>query len=226
MSILKIAVVTPVGPNTNPQHLGICERSVAAQSHPCDHFTIADGDFPGCFIELPQSADDIGSTPRGLGTAYAFAQGYDAVAWLDADNWFHENHIQRLVRHHHDTGKPVVCSGRYVCDVNGEQGRLCVEMVPSQKFWDTNTAMVFKQAKHVNLRWLVLDKKHHIIGDRIVLGAADAEGLLSCHYEPTVFYRSRLAFHYKKYGWDQTGVELETKTYSATTSPPTPSTSP
>ncbi len=40
-------------------------------------------------ISLPQSHTDYGNTPRGIGSLVADIEGYDFIAYLDADNWFH-----------------------------------------------------------------------------------------------------------------------------------------
>ena len=209
---MKVAVVTPVGPNADGVLLDWCSRSVADQSYPCDHIKVADGGYQFCTIRLPQSANDIGSTPRAIGSAYAFGQGYDAVCWLDSDNWLVPDHVERLVKHHYTTGKPIVASGRWVTDVAGELVEECVEQVPGSGFFDTNTYLVTKEAKWFAALWSMLMPNQHIIGDRIL--SKYAEGHVSCHYAPTVYYRSRLKFHYDRYGWPQEGVNLEVKTYT------------
>ena len=215
---MKIAVVTPVGPGTDPDHLQRCADSVAVQTHPVVHILVMDGaDVPayGTFqtIRLPHAAADIDSTPRLIGSAYAFGQGFVAVCWLDADNWFLEDHVTRLVRLHHDTGAPVCCSGRYIVDQLGREDlRPCIEQVEGSGFYDTNTAMVTDP--QFAMLWGMLKPNQHIIGDRIVLGTAAQREALACHYRPTVVYRSRLKFHYDAFGWDTAGVDLEVKEFT------------
>tara|TARA_B100000674_G_C37112518_1_gene589639 strand:- start:173 stop:316 length:144 start_codon:yes stop_codon:yes gene_type:complete len=45
---------------------------------------------------LPSSHGDNGNTPWGVEALMALAEGYQLVAFLDADNWYHEGHIASL----------------------------------------------------------------------------------------------------------------------------------
>ena len=89
----KVAVITPYY-KIEPDKLERCIKSVAQQTLKCDHIIVADGipqtlptGYNIMHIVLPANVGNSGSTPRGLGAQYAFAQGYDAVAFLDADNF-------------------------------------------------------------------------------------------------------------------------------------------
>ena len=96
---LKIAVITPYFKEPL-EVLRQCFESVQAQGVRADHFFIADG-HPRPELELwgvkhvvlPQAHANNGDTPRGIGGLLAEAEGYDFVAYLDADNWFQPNQI-------------------------------------------------------------------------------------------------------------------------------------
>src|SRR5271170_4341899 len=99
----RIAVITPYykEPLAMLRH---CHESVLAQDVGADHFLIADGfpsvDFTDAHVKhiaLPHAHSDNGNTPRGVGSLLADAEGYDFIAFLDADNWFHPGHLSSLI---------------------------------------------------------------------------------------------------------------------------------
>jgi Glycosyl transferase family 2 len=99
----KIAVVTPYF-NESLEILRRCHDSVVAQTLPATHYMVADGrprpeieHWPVRHIALPQNIGSWGATPRGIGAIIAFAEGADAVAFLDADNWVSPNHTELIV---------------------------------------------------------------------------------------------------------------------------------
>ncbi len=82
-----------------------CIASVAAQSHPVDHLLVADGhavdwiDTLGVrHLRLDRAHGDFGNTPRSLGLMIGIAEGYDALALLDADNWYEPDHVESCWR--------------------------------------------------------------------------------------------------------------------------------
>src|ERR1700688_808152 len=104
MGTLKVAVVTPYHKETEAV-LMRCRDSVSRQTYPCTHIMVADGHampvfdrMPGVLhITLPVENADCGNTPRAIGGLLAEAYGFDAVAWLDADNWYDIDHIEKLL---------------------------------------------------------------------------------------------------------------------------------
>jgi len=216
---MKVAIVIPVGPNADKDQLDKCLASVKAQSAAADPVIVCDGHDDLAFypenahlLRLPGAAGDFGDTPRAIGSIYAFGQGYDAVAWLDADNWLREDHVERCIAAYYEHRKPVICSGRYVVDYHERHDpQPCVEQVPMSGFYDTNTFFIQSAARGIVSVWFSMDPAQHIIGDRVLSATATRHGILHCHYEPTVYYRSRLTFHYEQYGWPKDGVKLEVK---------------
>src|SRR5206468_601045 len=75
--------------------------------------------WPIDHVTLPHRHDDIGSTPRLIGSYHAIGLGFDAVAFLDADNWYGEDHIESLVRLHQTTCAGLVSSSRMLCRLDG-----------------------------------------------------------------------------------------------------------
>ena len=48
-------------------------------------------------IELKKNHNDNGNTPRSIGTNYAINRNFDFIMYLDADNWFLNNHVNSLL---------------------------------------------------------------------------------------------------------------------------------
>jgi len=216
---MKIAIIIPVGPGADHRQLDKAIQSVRDQTTHADPVLVCDGhDEIGFYpenahlLKLPNPAGDFGDTPRAIGSIYAFGQGYDAVCWLDADNWLRHDHVEKCVDAHNATGKPVICSGRVVVDYEERhEPEPCVEQVPGSGFYDTNTFFVHRDARGLVAAWFGMEPDQHVVGDRVLSALATQHNLVHCHYEPTVFYRSRLAFHYAQYGWDKAQIDLETK---------------
>src|SRR4051794_24560005 len=93
-AFMKIAVITPFHKTPTPW-LEQCLVSVARQTVPCTHFLVCDGDEPHDItipasvkvLRLPDAHRDFGNTPRAIGSVSAISQGFDAIAYLDSDNW-------------------------------------------------------------------------------------------------------------------------------------------
>jgi len=102
--MMRVAVITPTY-QTPRAWLDQCMRSVAEQSYRCTHFLISDGDDAVApptsaevrFLRLPGPHNDSGNAARAAGSVVAICEGFDALAYLDADNWYAGDHIQRLV---------------------------------------------------------------------------------------------------------------------------------
>jgi glycosyltransferase involved in cell wall biosynthesis len=143
----KIAVITPYYKEPL-EVLKKCHESVMSQSISATHFFIADG-FPReeltqwniKHISLAQGHDDNGDTPRGIGGLLADVEGYDFVAYLDADNWFHENHLQSMLDKWIETKSDVICSFRTYHQINGEE--ILVEEPDENSFYHVDTSCFF-----------------------------------------------------------------------------------
>ena len=124
---MRVAVVTPYY-RTPDAWLRMCHESVRAQSHTCTHILVADGvaqeivqNFDCQHIVLSKGHADYGDTPRAIGSMSAIGQGFDAITYLDADNWYEPNHIASLLELHRSTNAEVCTSMRNFHHVNGEQ---------------------------------------------------------------------------------------------------------
>jgi predicted O-linked N-acetylglucosamine transferase (SPINDLY family) len=199
---LKVAVITPYYKETE-EVLRQCHESVLAQSYPCVHFLVADGhpadfvaDWQAVHIRLPASHHDDGNTPRAIGSFSAINQGFDAIAYLDADNWLRPDHIASLVACHGETGAAVCTSRRTFHRLDGS--RMPVkEIGDGITFVDTNCLFLTKEAFRLIPVWAFMPHALSPINDRVIWKAVIKGGL--SHADTgmtTVAYRTQWAAHY------------------------------
>jgi glycosyltransferase involved in cell wall biosynthesis len=203
---MRIAVITPYYKEAD-QILEQCHRSVLAQTIACDHFLIADG-FPNpivkgwrakCFV-LPDAHGHGGNWPRVLGSISAFNQGYEAVAFLDADNWYRPDHLERLADLHRRTGAVVCTAGRtmhrldgsYMFDDDKNDGR---------KHVDTSCFFLTRPALPVIARWGLMPRELGGICDTIYLNSIRSFKLSHAHEPtPTLCFRTTYEADYHRLG--------------------------
>ncbi len=203
---MKVAVITPYY-NTPDEWLLKCHQSVKAQTHPCTHVLIADGrpqpmvdTLEAQHLRLPVNIGDYGDTPRGLGSVLAISQGFDAIAYLDADNWYSPEHIATLVALHEKSGAAVISSARNLHRLDGTLLGRCSE-TNGETFVDTNCYFLTRVAFPIVPVWWMMESWMHAIDDRVVLMQIKQAGLTLAHSSlPTVAYRTAFKFHYERFG--------------------------
>lgn len=203
---MKVAVITPYY-KESIDILRKCHESVLNQSFNCLHVMIADG-FPNpeidnwkCdHIKLPKSHNDIGSTPRLIGCYHAIGLGYDAVAFLDADNWYREDHIKSLIDLHNKTRASILTSSRTFCRIDGSIMGISPQ-IDNSNFFDTNCIMVIRDGFHLLDQWVLMPDYGHLIGDRIMTYHIKKSNLdIAQSGVPSVFYRCSKEGIYKYFG--------------------------
>ncbi len=204
----RIAVVTPYYKEDRAV-LEQCRESVFAQSYPCDHIAVADGfpialfddDAPRTLhVKLPQANADNGNTPRAIGGILAEAYGYDAVAYLDADNWFEPPHIEKLVAMHKKTRAPLVCCKRKFYDLGGVEMNITEPGENANRHVDTSCWLVFRPAFSLLRAWL-MPKILGPVCDRIFLQKAIHDRFrIAPTPDRTVCFRTQYTYHYRMAG--------------------------
>jgi glycosyltransferase involved in cell wall biosynthesis len=173
---MKIAVITPYYKEPIA-FLRQCHESVISQGIEVDHFFIADG-FPNAelmswnikHISLSEPHQDNGNTPRGIGAMLASAEGYDFIAFLDADNWFHPNHIHSMVELWKKTQADVCCSFTSIHTLDGDEmvGLQASDQLTFQHV-DTSCYFMHRDSFASLSMWLDMPKKLSPVCDRIFL---------------------------------------------------------
>ncbi len=204
---MKVAVVTPFH-QTPTDWLQNCLASVDAQTVPCTHFLVCDGDvLPRVelsrnvqILRLPRPHADFGNAPRAVGSVSAICQDFDAIAYLDSDNWFEPEHIEQLCEAHDKTGAAVCSSSRNLYDLEGQLLGSCPE-VDGVRFVDTNCLFLTRAAFGLVAAWYLMPRSHVEVGDRLVWKAIVDSKLSRSHSpRPTVNYRTRHVVHYEHFG--------------------------
>lgn len=202
---MRVAVITPYHKESLDVLLQ-CHQSVIGQRYSSLHVMVADGhpskevkEWNVDHIALPRSHNDIGSTARLIGCYYAIGLGYDAVAFLDADNWYREDHIESLVRLLED-GAAFASSSRYLCRLDGTAMASC-PLIDPDRFIDTSCMLFSREAYKLLHIWVLMPDYGHLIGDRVMLNYIKASGIKRAHSgEATVFYRCGKEGLYRQLG--------------------------
>jgi hypothetical protein len=203
---MKICVVTPYF--ETPEHwLRQCCASVRSQSVEAHHILVCDGtqpaqmpDFHGSHIILQRNFQDYGNTPRLIGCYQAMAMGADAIAFLDADNWFYRDHLEDLSRFASQHLLEAVCSSRMLHRLDGTTMIKC-PTVDGRHFIDTNCLFVLRPAFPHLIAWAAQPLSEAAVSDQRVWQHMAASGIrLGFRDRPTVAYRTRHAVHYAQAG--------------------------
>ena len=203
---MRVAVITPYY-RESLDILRHCHESVRHQTHSCEHFMVADG-FPSQdvagwtvqHISLSQPHQDVGNTPRGIGALSAVNQGFDAIAFLDADNWYYPQHIEEMLRLHRKTGAAVCTASRTIHRLDGSL-MFADRESDGDSHVDTSCFFVTRPAFAVLPLWATMPTQLGPIGDRFFWHAIKARKLACAQCEkPTVAFRTQYECHYASLG--------------------------
>jgi glycosyltransferase involved in cell wall biosynthesis len=204
---MKIAVVTP---SYQPEDAVLvqCVDSVAAQTYPCTHILASDGP-PHPLIEarslnhirLPQAHGPGGNLPRCFGALMAINQGYDAIAFLDDDNWFTPDHIETMVELYTRSDAVVCTASRTIHRWDGS-------LMPVIDTWndgvnnvDTSCLFLTRLAFPLVSNWAMMPPKLGPVCDRIYWQSIQKQATPTSHAPaPTVCFRSLYKVHYEILG--------------------------
>jgi len=204
---MRVAVVTPYF-KESIAILKRCSDSVRAQTYGVTHVMVSDGHASSLVermcdehIRLPIAHDDAGATPRAIGALSAFSRGFDAVAFLDADNWYEPNHISAVVKQLEGTGADAVAATRTIHAMDGSPLYVDrIESHPDNGFIDTNCWLISRRMSRMMGFWIT-EPADRLVSDKVFYQACRANGMrLALSEEPTVAYVSRWAWHYQQAG--------------------------
>lgn len=203
---MKICVITPYY-QTPDAWIAQAHASVRSQTHPAHHILICDGSAPaeiaafeGTHIILQRNYRDYGNTPRLIGCYQAITQGADAIAFLDADNWFQPDHLLGLSRFALDSNLDACISARTLHRPDGSLIAEC-PVVNADPYIDTSCLLVMRSAfKHL-LAWAEAEHEAAALADQAVWQhLLQARARLGFLQRPTLSYRTRHAEHYRIIG--------------------------
>jgi glycosyltransferase involved in cell wall biosynthesis len=205
---MRVAVVTPYF-REQDDVLRQCLDSVAAQSCPVSHILVADG-FPKDWaaravshhMALPGSGHgDNGNLARAVGAAIAVTEGFDAIALLDADNWYRPDHISSLLALYRQTGAAICTASR---SLHRMDGSLLAAHDPESDgvgFADTSCLLYLRGAFALLPLWGQMPRQFGPICDRIMWAAIQSRKIRTAHSGlPTMGFRTCYCNHYQGAG--------------------------
>lgn len=207
---MRVAVVTPYYREPMEKLLR-CHESVMRQTHAeVMHIMVADGypreevlSWERCqHISLPIGHNDAGDTPRMIGCISAAAQGFNAIALLDADNWYEQDHLARLIEVHRHSGAPIITCARVLRRPDTAEALGICPDCDGTKFNDTNCYLLTDAAYPLLSAWGLRDndsvrQRVGLIGDRLFWSNVVRSGMPRAHSSaPTVNYETAYAAHY------------------------------
>lgn len=180
---MKVAVITPYFQESRAW-VERCMASVRAQTHPCTHFMVSDGqpldalDEAGVrHVRLGRAHADYGNTPRAIGGQLAVAEGFDAVCFLDADNWYAPDHVASCAATAEHSNADFVTAGRRLVREDGSVIPLRTSDDADGSHVDTNCFFLLFGAFHTLARWALAPRSMASLFDRFYLQSLRAEGL-------------------------------------------------
>jgi glycosyltransferase involved in cell wall biosynthesis len=207
----RIAVITPYY-NEPDEYFSTCYSSVKSQQIPADHFFIADGHPSRWFddkevkhVALHRCHYDNGNTPRGIGSLLAIGDGYEFIALLDVDNWYHPEHLETMLELHERSDAPICCAWRTFHTYDGAPLKVSERDENNLSHVDTSCFFIHRSAFDILRLWLAMPKEVSPIGDRIFLASIKDRRLKVAHtLKRTVAFRSQYAIHYRVAGINPT----------------------
>ena len=178
------------------------ERQVAddrGPAHPCRRRRGAGANHQlrGTHIVLQRNYRDYGNTPRLIGCYNAItAQDADAIAFLDADNWYYPDHLRSLSAIATNTQLDAVASARMLHRLDGTPMIKC-PTVDGIGYIDTSCMMVFRPAFRHLIAWVLQGQDQAAETDQFLWRLLRDSGVRMAFVDrPTVAYRTRHQVHY------------------------------
>jgi len=193
---MKISVVTPYY-QENADWLLHAHASVKAQTTQAQHIVVCDGsrpaqirDFRGTHIILQRHYDDHGNTPRLIGAFQAITHDADAIAFLDASNWYYPDHLRSLSELAVSADLGAVASARMLHRLDGSPMMKC-PTVDGRNYVDTSCLMVVRPA------WALQGRNTAEVADQFLWRMVRDAGVRMAFVDrPTVAYRTGHQVHY------------------------------
>ncbi|MBL4720250.1 MAG: glycosyltransferase [Alphaproteobacteria bacterium] len=200
---MKVAIITPYYQPLDAIFRQ-CVDSVAAQTYACDHILVSDG-HPHALaaerglseIRLPKAHGAGGNLPRCIGAAMAVNEGYEAIVFLDEDNWFTSDHVETMVRLHEETGAAICTAGRTIHRLDGSTMALTDTWSDGVKNTDTSCMFITRPGFPLLPLWSLMAPQLGPICDRIYWSTIKGRALSTAQAAtPTVRFRSLYKVHY------------------------------
>jgi hypothetical protein len=203
---MKVAVITPYYWKEPLARIRRCHESVLGQTHPCTHFIVGDGvAFPEIdtwqceHVKLSKDHDDYGNTPRSIGAMSALNLGYDVVAFLNADDWYHPSHVQSALKAREEHNYDVVFTSRHIVFPDGSVLPFEDDEDRTGKHVDSSCFVIFKSAAFLLPFWAMMPRSGAAIGDRILLAFVKGKKDIRFGWtgQQTVYFETNYPHHFR-----------------------------
>jgi hypothetical protein len=205
----RYCVVTPYFKEDRAM-LKRCMDSVRDQTVGVDHILVADG-FPQDWISaetvrhviLDQPHADYGDVARGVGALLAVAEKYDAITFLDADNWYDDDHVECCLTAAQSTpGSAFVAAQRKFVRADGSvMAPVRPAEVPHAEHIDTNCYFFLPKSYHFLHYWCTIPQELSPSGDHLFYLLLKLNSVnLGVVPKPTVNYFCNFEHIYREIG--------------------------
>ena len=153
-----------------------CMDSVARQTVPVEHILVADG-FPQDWIEtkpvrhvvLDRAHSDFGNLGRGIGAMMAVAEKYDGIAFLDADNWYDDDHIESCLAALQQNPRTIFAAAqrRFVRPNGTPMPTIKPAELPHHEHIDTNCYFFLPRSYYLLHHWCTMPRELSESGDHL-----------------------------------------------------------
>lgn len=205
----SICVITPYYKEDQAM-MTRCIDSVRRQTVPVDHILVADG-FPQAWldgkpvrhIKFDKPHGDFGNAARGIAAVMAIAEGYSGICFLDADNWYDDDHIESCLAALNANPEASVAAAqrRFVRPDCSVFAAVRPAELPRHEHIDTNCYLFQQKAFPIVHVWATMPKELAVFGDHLFYLLTVGEGLKPAIVpKPTVNYLCMMDHVYIKYG--------------------------
>ena len=209
----NVAVVTPFCTESSFV-IAECFESVNRQTISCHHFRICDNrnvcnrddfatarDGAASLLYLPGPHGDNGNLARAVGSLLGQRQMAEFVAYLDADNWYYPEHMERMLELAVKSQADVVTATRSIHRLDGSLMYVDEYESEGKSFADTSCLVIFRRAFELLPLWAMMPKELGPICDRVMWHAIKSRGFKTAHCSvPTVAFRTQYEVHYRNVG--------------------------
>jgi hypothetical protein len=205
----RYCVVTPYF-KEEPALLNRCLDSVARQTVKADHIFVADG-FPQPWLSqkpirhvmLDRAHGDYGNVARGVGALLAISEKYSGIAFLDADNWYDDDHLECCIAA--AAANPasvfVAAQRKFVRPDASVMVSVRPAEVPNAPHIDTNCYFFLPNSYQFLHRWCTMPQELSESGDHLFYLLLQANGLAPAVVpKPTVNYLCMFESVYREKG--------------------------
>ena len=187
-----------------------CMASVRRQSVAATHVLVADG-FPQDWIDaepvrhikLDRAHGDYGNCARGMAGLMAVAEGADAICFLDADNWYDDDHIEQclMAAALNPRAACVAARRRFVRPDGSVMETINPAEYPAAEHVDTNCMFMLPPGYQFLQRWCLMPRELSGSGDHLIFLLMTMSGVKPVPMDrPTVNYQCMFEHIYRQLG--------------------------